>query len=523
MEELVIALLVGLWKLIVKAYKGILAWWQKRKEEGDARQERRPSAERAPATRQTLDPFTRRRQEVRDQCGTLENDASSRASALGRSEANRPLGEAVDRVVVRQCLELKQELDRLPPDPSGAVELERLAARASEQQRLYKTLVWMADQREHPNYGKPLAAADRLVEACYRPLMSFAGHRFADPNREPVTFIASRDRMDLRSFPEAGLTAVALPNAFPDRLCGWAMVGSEVGRDFLDSVQGLKWELRNRFGLPDRYPVPFASRGYLSEDEVLLPFGPWLEVLFGDLIGSLLLGPAYSRALAELLANPRNPSDVVAVGVSSDGSFYDKQPPAQLRMAVAVAVMDDLGEGEQQQEIWQEWNERHGWPRVMYLPTRVEGWIEAPVSAFTDMAERVADLMLLEPMSALGDQSLDGVPGLAFSEVQQAAMEQVKNVARAGGDGRGADPRALLAGVLSAEQEAPHRSRDLLRWLHRVLAPDASAYKRRRPETAVRDTAAAGQDDLGSILRDAIVLDAILTRPRPGSRMQAGR
>lgn len=152
--------------------------------------------------------------------------------------------------------------------------------------------------------------------------------------------------------------------------------------------QGLKWELRNRFGLPDRYPVPFASRGYLSEDEVLLPFGPWLEVLFGDLVGSLLLGSAYARALAELLANPRHPSSVAAVGVTKDGAFYTSQPPAHLRMAVAVSAMDDLGEEEVQQQIWQSWNERHGWPQVMYLPTQVEGWIEAPLSAFSDMAEQ---------------------------------------------------------------------------------------------------------------------------------------
>ncbi len=324
--------------------------------------------------------------------------------------------------------------------------------------------------------------------------------------------------MDLSDFSAAGLTAVALPNAFPDRLTGWSMVAHEVGRDFLESVQGLKWELRNRFGLPDRYPVPFASRGYLSEEEVLLPFGPWLEVLFGDLVGSLLLGPVYAQSLAELLANPRNPSAVATVGVTHDGASYTSEPPAHLRMAVAVAAMDDLGEGELQQQIWRSWSERHGWPQVLYLPTRVEGWIEAPAEAFTDMAEAVADLMLLEPMSALGDQSLDGVPGLAYSDVQQAAMDQIKSVALAGGDGSASDPRALLAGVLAAEQEAPHRSRQLLAWLQRTLAPQASPYKRRRPDAVAAEARGADQDDLLSALRDAIILDAILTRPRPGAR-----
>jgi hypothetical protein len=519
-EELLFALLVGLWKLIVRAYKRVRGWWQGRKEEADAEPMQRPSAERAPMSAEDLDPYTRQRQAVRDQLQALENEASSQSSTLGRSASNRPLGQALDRMVVHQSLELRQELDRLPTDSEGAVALARITAQASTLQRTSETLVWIAQQREHPTYGAPLAMADRIVEACYGPLLQFAAHRFAVPNRAPISFVATRDRMDLSDFSAAGLTAVALPNAFPDRLTGWSMVAHEVGRDFLESVQGFKWELRNRFGLPDRYPVPFASRGYLSEEEVLLPFGPWLEVLFGDLMGSLLLGPAYAESLAELLANPRNPSAVVVVGVTRDGASYTAEPPAHLRMAVAVAAMDDLGEGEQQQRIWQSWSERHGWPRVLYLPTRVEGWIEAPVQSFTDMAESVADLMLLEPMSALGDQSLDGVPGLAYSEVQQGAMDQVKSVALAGGDGSASDPRALLAGVLAAEQEAPHRSRQLLAWLQRTLAPQASPYKRRRPEAVA--TAAGGrtseQDDLLSALRDAIVLDAILTRPRPGSR-----
>lgn len=519
MEELLFALLVGLWKLIVRAYKGVRAWWQGREEESEAQPMQRPSAERAPASSQELDPYSRQRQAVRDQLQAVENEASAQASTLGRSPNNRPLGQALDRMVVQQSLELRQEIDRLPADPVGTVDLVRFTAGAATLQRTSETLVWIAQQREHATYSAPLAAADRLAEACYRPLLSFAAHRFAVPQRATVSFVASRDRLDLRGFPAAGLTAVALPNAFPDRLAGWSMVASEVGRDFLESVQGLKWELRNRFGLPDRYPVPFASRGYLSEDEVLLPFGPWLEVLFGDLVGSLLLGPAYAHALAELLANPRNPSAVASVGVTRDGSSYAKQPPAHLRMAVAVAVMDDLGEDEVQQRIWQSWNERHGWPQVMYLPTRVEGWIQAPVEAFSDMAERVADLMLLEPMGALGDQSLDGVPGLAYSEVQQAAVDQVKSVALAGGDGSASDPRALLAGVLAAEHEAPHRSRQLLTWLQRTLAPQASPYKRRRPEAVATPSRASGEDDLLSALRDAIILDAILTRPRLGTRL----
>jgi len=522
-EELLFALLVGLWKLIVRAYKGVRAWWQRHQAQSDAQPSVRPSAERASASREELDPFSQQRKAVRDQLSVLENEASAQSAAMARSVANRPVGEALDRLVMQQCLGFRQELDRLPTDVSGNVDLARIAAGSQSLRRTSETLVWIARQREHANYAAPLAAADRLVEACYRPLLSFAGHRFAVPDRAPVSFVGARDRLDLRTLPTAGLTAVALPNAFPDRLAGWSMVAHEVGRDFLESVPGLKWELRNRFGLPDRYPVPFASRGYLSEDEVLLPFGPWLEVLFGDLVASLLLGPAYARALAELLANPRNPSAVAAVGTTSDGSSYASEPPAHLRMAVAVAVMDDLGEGEEQQRIWQSWNEQHNWPRVIYLPTRVEGWIEAPVSAFSDMAERVADLMLLEPLGALGAQSLDGVSGLAFSEVQQAAQQQVKEVALAVGDGAASDPRALLAGVLAAEHEAPHRSRELLRWLTRTLAPKASPYKRRRTRATTAAARDEGGDDLATALRDAIILDAILTRPKPGSRFAARR
>jgi len=146
-EELLFALLVGLWKLIVRAYKGVRAWWQGHKEERDAQPMQRPSAERAPVSAQDLDPYARQRQAVRDQLGVLENEASTQSSSLGRSGANRPLADAMDQMVVRQSLELRQELDRLPADAAGAVDLARLTSAATNLKRTSDTLVWIANQR----------------------------------------------------------------------------------------------------------------------------------------------------------------------------------------------------------------------------------------------------------------------------------------------------------------------------------------------------------------------------------------
>ncbi|MFH2006492.1 MAG: hypothetical protein ABI333_07905 [bacterium] len=517
MEELIFALLVGLWKLLVGAYKKIRDWLQNRSDQ-DEEPRRQPSAERAPQDRRPVDVLTQRRQDVQEDLTTLEHEAADRGRALGRTRANRPLGAVLDQTVVQQCQRLKDELNRLPPDAGAAVAVERLASRGAAARRLYETAVWMAEQRESPTHREPLAVADGLARACRRPLVSWARHRLSMPDREPISFVAVRDHVDLRGFPEAGVAAVALPAAFPGRLQGWPQVAHEVGRDFLDSVQGLKWELRNRFGLPDRYPIPFASRGYLSQDEVLLPFGGWLEWLFGDLVGTLLLGPAYPMALRDLLASPSNPSAVTAVGITSDSAYYAAEPPAHLRMSAAIAILDDLGFPEEQQRIWESWNERHGWPQWLYLPTRVEGWIEAPISHFVDTAGQVADLIVNEALGALSEHSLRAIPGLAFSPELQAQAEQAATAALGRQSPPQSDPRILLAGVVLARERMPNRSRELLRWLRALLAPVEPDLEETAEPTAA---AAAGEESLATLLRDAVILHAALNRPALGSRPAA--
>jgi len=517
-EELIFALLAGLWKLFVGAYKKIRDLVQNRSDKHED-QRRMPTAERAPEDRRPVDFLTQRRQDVQEELTALEYEAADRGRALGRTPANRPLGSVLGQSVVSQCQRLKDELNRLGSDASAVVDLERIAGRGAATRRLYETAVWMAEQRESPTHREPLAVADGLARACYRPLLSWARHNLSLPDREPISFVAARDQVDLRGFPEAGVAAVALPTAFPGRLHGWPQVAHEVGRDFLDSVQGLKWELRNRFGLPDRYPIPFASRGYLSQDEVLLPFGGWLEWLFGDLLGTLLLGPAYPMALRDLLASPGNPGTVTAVGVAPDNAYYAAEPPAHLRMSVAIAVLDDMGFPEEQQRIWQSWNERHGWPEWLYLPTRVEGWIEAPVSHFVDTAGQVADLIMNETLGALSDHSLGDIPGLAFTAELQAAAEQAATAALERRSPPDADPRVALAGVVLARERKPARSRELLHWLRALLAPAApDPGEEVEPAAAAQ---AAGEESLATLLRDAVILNAVLQRPSLGSRPAA--
>ncbi len=525
MDELLIALVVWLGKLIARAYRGVRSWWRRRGELPDSH--RSPSAERAGSSEMPGALAGDQARRARETLAALGDEAVARAATLGRSPLGQPLARAVERGVVAPCGDLRRELDGLSAGSRLATELERIDSKSASLKQLLDTLVWMARQREDPSLGASWAAADRIAEACQEALGSIlAGDRRAAVG-QALCFLAPRQPVALQGFASAGLLPVPVRSPFPDHLSGWASVASGSGMAFLERVDGLKWELRSRFGLPDRYPVPFAPRGFLSRDDVLLPFGSWLETLFGDLVGSLLLGPTYAMALGRLLASPQTPGAVATVGVSRDGSLYSPEPPAQVRMAVSVAAMDDRGDDDLRQQLWSDWNEQHGWPAVMYLPTRMAGWIEAPMSAFTQMAEEVADLMLFEPMSSLGDRSLDGIPALAHSRMERD-VGRARELALAGGDGSTTDPRLLLAGALAAAWAKPRREAELLRWMMTTLAPRDEPAARGRDAYAIgpgRGASTGGWDGRGgepcrddpvTVLRDAVVLDAILTRSRPG-------
>jgi hypothetical protein len=312
----------------------------------------------------------------------------------------------------------------------------------------------------------------------------------------------------VRAFAQTRVAPLPVHPAFGEALVVWPLLAGEVGQDLLDRVRGLGWELRNRYGLPDRYPVPFAFRGYLGEDEVVQPFGVWLPTLWGDLWGALLLGPAYARALRLVLADPDAPAHTLAISTLADGSAYAPRPPAHLRMYFTTSVLGQLGFGAQGDSLWEIWTEEHGGLSTVYLPTRFEGWIEAPVAHFEGVADRLASSMVDDPLRSRADNSLRSIPELAFTQEMYRQAKEVSSALLAGTVPR-APRRVLLAGGVLAAIGSPSRAAFLADRLRRELTAEGEAPARATAETAAPRPA---QEDEALLWRDALILGEIMER-----------
>lgn len=515
MEELIIALFVWLGELFVGAYKRIRGWIQGRREQRQPRPgpgwREGTSPVPADASPPPDDPFMARSRQLEGSLEELQQNARRVAQTLKRTAMNEPLCAALEALAV-QAQSLRYELGRLRPGPSAAVDQERLAARAAALIRLSGTIRGLIRQREDPRYQDHLAAADGVGRALYEPLSRWGVRQERLPaGLAPLGFFGERDAADGRAFATTLVAPLPVHPSFGAALIVWPLLGGEVGRDLLERVSGLAWEIRHRFGLPDRYPVPFAFRGYLGEDEVQKPFGVWLPTLWGDLVGVLLLGPAYARALHLLLADTDVPARTTAVPTLADGSAYAPRPPAHLRMYFATSALGPLGFGTQGDALWEIWTEEHGGLQTIYLPTRFEGWIEAPVAHFEGVADRLADSLASEPLRALGELSLKSLSGVRFTPEMYEQAKQVSRVLQSGGV-PGVPPRVLLAGAVLAALQAPSRAALLVDLLHRAFREEPAARPGRAAAPAAARPAAAPADEAVQ-WRDVVILGQIMERP----------
>ena len=518
MEELLIALVVWLGKVGVRFGKWVREKVRGTRPEGGADAAQGPihQYDAGSPSRAAAGSMSQRKQALGDRLGELEREALDRARTLGRMPANLPLSQALDPGVVARCRALKDELGRVVFDADAPVAADRISARVAALSTLVETLHWMAEQREASPGAKGLYLADEVAKECYGPILNWSRYQsgVSIPEVTPLSLIGEGRALAPEGLIDVGVTPIVLPETFPDTLDSWPLIAHEVGRGVLQSVQGLQWEIRDRYTLPERYPVPFAFRGYLGEDEVVRPFGVWLDRLFGDILGAALLGPAYGLALCAHLSRRGEPSAISAVAVDASGTAYAKEPPFQLRMAAVVSVLDVMGFAPQGARVWQRWNELHEWPRRIHLPTRIEGWVEADLRPFEDLAARLSAALVTQPFSALADRSVDRIPGLMFSEARQAeAQALAETISDLQSSGAPSGRVAISAALLAADR-SPARARQILGWLQGRLTPTDSASPAAVRPSRREHGEGRHEGTQASLFRDAIIFGELLTRRR---------
>lgn len=526
MEELLIALVLWIGKQIAKAYRKIRSWFEPAQNpwtaNRDARGERpmdRTSPGRAAGGTAAQDPYRVEREVQTARAEKIRSDAGALSREVSRSPQNVTIGETLD-TLSSWCEEAAQTIRRVPPGSAGAIDLERMANRIGAFKGMYQTLARMAEQRAADS-SRALAAGDRMAAALMAPLASttssYASGRGGPP--KPVAIRGPHRHLQLGLFSQTSMAPVVLPAAFPADALHFSRLAQEVGRDLLDRATGLRWELRSRLGLPDRYVVPFAFRGYWGEDELLMPWGAWLDVAFGDLVGTLLLGPAYVSSLLQSLARPDHTPSVLTVTTVRDGTFYSSEPPAHLRVAFSLGALEAIGFAPEAERVATRWRELHRDPRMLFLPSRIQGYIDAPLRHFDEVAKRLAQVLVAEPLEALAGRSFAQIDGLAFTRWQQERAVAIGDRLLSVGEATESDQRLRLAGALLARELAPSKADRLARWLLLGALPAKVEKKGPRTQGGPAPATAPGKEGMAELFRDAILLDAILNRRPLGSSM----
>lgn len=368
-----------------------------------------------------------------------------------------------------------------------------------------------------------LAQADQMADDCYAPLIEFARvQNLGLTTSEPVPVTGDWDWSIMPRLASTRVAPVRLPADFEHSIWRWPSIAAEVGRDFYYSVSKLEEDLHDRLGLPYELEVPASDREVDGRWLAQL-FGVWLPVIFADLMGTMLLGPAYVEMLRRSHRNPGSPQRTAAV--FRDGRLIDEQPPARLRIYMAVRALHHLGRHQEADSSWEQWEAEHRDVELYFLPLGGQ-WAGLSDQALHSLADTMIDTLALGPWPELEGFQLMNIPGVAYLHGEHAEVERLMEVfARARGGTARADSRRIIAAAVLAAAAQPTLHDSILDAARRSIGGmEAQEREPQRRAAGQRPSATIGQSLRASLkspiaIREAVVVGAALSPRRSrGSR-----
>ncbi|KPK14952.1 MAG: hypothetical protein AMJ62_11320 [Myxococcales bacterium SG8_38] len=449
----------------------------------------------------------------------LERIDQESTRLLRQAEANPRLA----RLVPALREDLAGRLQAIDLSLQGAPTLstivqDRTALRGLEE--LLRHLGRMARQRMlAPRLA--LAQADQMADDCYAPLIELARARnLGLTTSEPVPLSGDWDWSIMPRLASTRVAPLRLPPDFEHSLWRWPAIAAEVGRDFYYSLKHLEQDLHERLGLPYGLEVPASDREVDGRWLAQL-FGVWLPEIFADLMGTLLLGPAYVEMIRRVHRNPGSPQRTAAV--FRDGRLIDEQPPARLRIYMAVRTLHHLGRHQEADSLWEQWEAEHPDMQLYFLPLGGQ-WAGLSDQALHSLADTMVDTLVLSPWPELEGFQLMNVPGLAYLHADHAEVERLMGVLARGGTAR-ADSRRIISAAVLAAAAQPTLHDSILEAARRSI--EGIEMEEREPQRrAIRPlpSASIGRSLRASLrrpsaIREAIVVGAALSPRRwRGSR-----
>ncbi len=414
-----------------------------------------------PAAPVVVDPWAEERAELEASLQTLEDDANAIARDARTARATRRFAEVVDDWVGPRIDELQGALRYAKgPPPAEVIHGQ------SDVELVLAQVESFIGQRRNPVLNAKLGDADAFAESCYRPIAEFAyAEGLGLTSNFPVCQLGPVDMGIYTGFIPTGIAPISLPSRFFERILWWPALAHEIAHDFYFATPGFDRGLREHLGLPGQArgsaPLRFDSQG-LTVHELHRVFGGWLEELFCDVFGTLMVGPAYAYAAMELFADPSDPMNVARVWVSRDGRGYDEHPPRHLRMIAIAHILDEISESDDAAIVREEWARRHGGDPESILFPMGHQLLGLPVEPLADIVKDIAHRIHDDQLRVLSGYRLADVPGVDWGPHEKAEAERVARELLSGKVPHYTNARSVVAGAVFAWRQAPDREAQLM-------------------------------------------------------------
>lgn len=367
----------------------------------------------------------------------------------------------------------------------------------------------LASLRAVEGQGAHLADAETLAEALIAPFAHLsATEQFQFAKQRPVAVPANPDEESIwfGLLPE-GYPVIFVPRDFGQNLYRWASLPHELGHLVFREVPGFEDEMRDRLGL--------VGSGYLLRvDEeggvnILEAFSAWLEEMVADAFAVMMMGPAGLRGLIESFASPDNPDAVLWAG--TDGIRFAPHPPPHLRVLMAGKLLYHIGFDIEVAGLIDDWNERHGHPEQVFLPTMTGQALAIAVEPLSELGGRLLRSFHGGGYTSLAGRELRSIHGFELSQGEWARAQRHVPEFISGRPVR-SDPKSVLIGGIEAFAQRPDAKDNIRRAVAAaVLGRDAGerlpvdrAYRPDKPSYGRRVSAAD--------IQAAIVLREVFTR-----------
>jgi len=321
-------------------------------------------------------------------------------------------------------------------------------------------------------------AADRTGDHAWGFLVSDAALDGLAPalvpeGARPVALAGSVDPDTVAACAAMNLVPVAIPAGWWLDVGTWPKAVSSMLSGLWFANGAARGELFDLVGLPPRWAVVFSEPMYVSSEDVLGPFGAWLDGIVLDVIGMARFGPQWAWSVAASVAREQ---DTCHVDTLPSGVHLSPAMPACLRMPLLVRILEQLGwidesnppgRDDSFEDVTRRVMDRSG---LLVFPTRRNTFYQVPVDSFLQAGIGLVDYLFGQRLDVLGGTVAESVK----SEDWRAAWNWAPRV-RAGAAMSGSVVARLSTGLFltdAASGQAKRLARSLLAGL---VAPAGTA------------------------------------------------